>query len=112
MLCLFFSCPPPFRAWAGGSRAAGSTQSDAIRNIIGSVWDFPITTPEQGAVYGAFVHPANNESQLFRVNDSALIEIGAGDGVTFDASRVVPTSNENRPINTALPVVLYLGQCI
>ena len=101
-----------FRAWAGGSRAAGSTQSDAIRNIIGSVWDFPITTPEQGAVYGAFVHPANNESQLFRVNDSALIEIGAGDGVTFDASRVVPTSNENRPINTALPVVLYLGQCI
>mgnify|MGYP000727235666 CR=1 FL=1 len=27
----------------------------------------------------------------------------------LDASRVVPTANENRPANVALPVALYIG---
>lgn len=30
-------------------------------------------------------------------------------GVTFDASCVVPTAEEDRPVNVALPVILYLG---
>ena len=36
-------------------------------------------------------------------------EIGYGDGVTLDVSRVVRTSTENRPTNVAVPVILYLG---
>ena len=30
-------------------------------------------------------------------------------GITFDASRIVPTATENRPVNVAIPVILYLG---
>ena len=30
-------------------------------------------------------------------------------GITFDASCVVPTAEENRPVNVAIPVILYLG---
>ena len=29
--------------------------------------------------------------------------------ITLDSSRTVPTAAENRPVNVALPVVLYLG---
>lgn len=29
--------------------------------------------------------------------------------VAMDVSRVVPTSDENRPVNVSLPVCLYLG---
>mgnify|MGYP000575093616 FL=1 len=36
-------------------------------------------------------------------------EIGYGDGVTLDVSRVVRTSTENRPVNVAVPTMLYLG---
>ena len=36
-------------------------------------------------------------------------EIGYGDGVTLDVSRVVQTSTENRPVNVAVPTMLYLG---
>lgn len=28
---------------------------------------------------------------------------------SFNASRVVPTAEENRPVNVAVPVILYLG---
>ena len=30
-------------------------------------------------------------------------------GITLDASRIVPTATENRPVNVAIPVILYLG---
>ena len=30
--------------------------------------------------------------------------------VEFKASRVVQTAEENRPVNIALPVILYLGE--
>lgn len=30
--------------------------------------------------------------------------------LVFDASRVVPTADENRPLNDAQPVAIYLGR--
>lgn len=36
-------------------------------------------------------------------------EIQAPGGLSFESSRVVPTAEENRPTNVALPVALYLG---
>lgn len=30
--------------------------------------------------------------------------------ITLDSSRTVPTAAENRPVNTAIPVILYLGE--
>lgn len=100
----------PFRAWVQGiSRGAGSIQTDAVRNITGAVWDFPVTFTDYNSVTGAFGFPAVSGSALFHTKDSTIERIGPDDGVSFDASRVVPTADENRPTNIAVPFILYLG---
>ena len=74
------------------SGALGEVQGDAIRNIYGK---FSTETPSR------------EMSDLFTQYD------GPGDGngddgwsadprIIFDASRVVPTATENRPVNTAV----------
>lgn len=101
------------RAWDDGrgvdaNRLLGSYQGDAIRNITG---------------WFAANGPANSTFGLLQANDigSALdgafkvgqdlgllegTQVGSKVGntkpVAFDASRVVPTANENRPRNIAL----------
>ena len=71
----------------------GMIQGDAIRNITGSSGD----SPNSGAYYyGALAGGAGGARKF------------AGEGlrgrsaINFDASRVVPTANENRPVNTAV----------
>ena len=99
-----------FRAWTGGWRGAGSSQSDAMQNITGAIWDFPVTAPMTFlATSGAFTRPGSTESALLQSLYSSMNEIGYGDGVTLDVSRVVRTSTENRPVNAAVPTMLYLG---
>ena len=110
VLCVFSICLPPFRAWTGGWRGAGSSQSDAMQNITGAIWDFPVTAPMTFlATSGAFTRPGSTESALLQSLYSSMNEIGYGDGVTLDVSRVVRTSTENRPVNVAVPTMLYLG---
>ena len=99
-----------FRGWTGGWRGAGSSQSDAMQNITGAIWDFPVTAPMTFlATSGAFTRPGSTESALLQSLYSSMNEIGYGDGVTLDVSRVVRTSTENRPVNVAVPTMLYLG---
>lgn len=88
-----------FRAWTGGSRTAGSAQEDAIRNITGKLGEILHTEFFDGAFYigsttGMRSYPEGGFSAGFPF---------------FDISRVVPTANENRPANVALPVALYLA---
>lgn len=71
----------------------GMVQGDAIRNITGSSGD----SPNSGAYYyGALAGGAGGARKF------------AGEGlrgrsaINFDASRVVPTAEENRPVNTAV----------
>ena len=71
----------------------GMIQGDAIRNITGSSGD----SPHSGAYYyGAFAGGAGGARKF------------AGEGlrgrsaINLDASRVVPTAPENRPVNTAV----------
>lgn len=85
------------RGWDDGrgadaGRALGSPQGDAIRNITGQTsharsWG--------GAISGAFYQSGDL---------SAPSGSGSANGTTstFDAARVVPTANENRPRNVAL----------
>ncbi len=93
-----------FRAWTGGAgREAGSWQVDAIRNIIGqlgSIWSYKNTLP--GGT-GALSWTTSGEGG-FAASSKITMQ-----GITFDASCVVPTAEENRPVNVALPVALYLG---
>ena len=94
------SCDEQFsRGWTGGSRTAGSAQEDAIRNIAGKLGETIHTELFDGAFYIGST-----------TGTRSYPEGGYTAGFPFlDASRVVPTANENRPANVALPVALYIG---
>ena len=100
----FLPRPAPFRAWTlGAGREAGEWQADAIRNIIGqlvSIWSYQDALP--GGT-GALSWTTSGEGG-FTANSKSTMQ-----GITFDASRIVPTATENRPVNVAIPVILYLG---
>ena len=92
-----------FRAWTGGGgREAGSTQGDAIREIYGS-FTRPLAPSDAGAA-GAFSSITRANYLFQRAQGESMAE------VEFKASRVVQTAEENRPVNIALPVILYLGE--
>ena len=93
------------RGWDDGrgvdaGRQLLSSQGDAIRNIegfadggIGMSFD---------AIRGAF-YDAGTRSTTMANNTTA---IGKTDDLGFDASRVVPTANENRPRNIAFNYIV------
>ena len=82
------------RGHGGNSAALGVQQGDAIRNITGKFGfdDQFAWNGYDGAFADAGYAPygAANEKREF------------GAAVIFDASRVVPTAEENRPVNTAV----------
>jgi hypothetical protein len=86
------------RFWDDGrgvdaGRALGSFQGDAIRNITGFV---SMAGGFFDDAIGAFALNGNTASSSPTQNN------GHADDFSFDASRVVPTANENRPRNIAL----------
>jgi len=76
-------------------RDMGSAQSDAIRNITGTLSMSSGGFFDSGSGALAPATSTNGKATAGTVNGSA-------DDFTFDASRVVPTANENRPRNVAL----------
>lgn len=74
-------------------RGLGSFQGDAIRNIVGYV---SMAGGFFDGVNGAFAAHGDTASSSPTQNN------GHSDDFSFDASRVVPTANENRPRNIAL----------
>ena len=95
------------RGWDDGRgidsrRALGSGQSDAIRNITGK-----LDSGQNGALQ---LFDYIETTGAFGVEKSWKQWTAEGNGgndnipraITFDASRVVPTANENRPRNIAL----------
>ncbi|WP_228286720.1 phage tail protein [Pectobacterium carotovorum] len=103
------------RGWDDGrgvdaGRALMSAQGDAIRNITGSLFygydaDGKIkTNSSAGALY-------YDESEKLRDTDIYLSVVNSGDANAWyrsklDASRVVPTANENRPRNIAFNYIV------
>ncbi|WP_141108523.1 phage tail protein, partial [Campylobacter concisus] len=86
------------RGTGGNAAALGTVQGDAIRNITGSIITRSNTDGSiqaQGAFGG-------------EVNSSWWAQMTRGSGITinFDASRTVPTANENRPYNMAVVVLI------
>lgn len=84
-----------FLRGAGGNAATiGTEQEDAIRNIVGTFY---------AANYGGAA-PSGVFRRSYLANGS--VQGGATvlphTGETFDASNVVPTANENRPVNFAV----------
>lgn len=82
------------------SAALGELQGDAIRNITGHLGYLTDTTddnPIERSFSGVFYYYHGGGRQDIRAGDDRARLSGG-----FDASRVVPTSNENRPVNRAV----------
>ena len=89
------------RGTGGNAAALGVAQGDAMRNITGSL----------SAIYNT-TQAGNGAGVLnFSTTSAYVASLSAGDGrvgVEFNASRVVPTADENRPVNVALlPCIVY-----
>ena len=100
-----------FRAWTSGAgREAGSWQSDAIRELSGR-----IDLSRMGSAYTSEASPSTGVLQSEKdslpglLTSNSASEFWMWGKASFSASRVAPTAEENRPLNIALPVVLYLG---
>ena len=100
------------RGTGGNAAALGERQGDAIRNITGYFIDY-IFQPEaaiggQYAQNGRGVFKRGNDINKYgsslTINSSARQDPtpAVSDGMIFDASTVVPTAAENRPVNVAL----------
>lgn len=83
-----------------GGRGWCSWQDDAIRNITGRFWGFDV----QGSFGGDGAYYVSSRGNW---NDSGGdYQSDYGRNMSFDASRVVPTANENRPKNMAFPLYI------
>ncbi|WP_350238882.1 tail fiber protein [Pectobacterium colocasium] len=92
------------RGWDDGrgvdaSRALLSAQGDAIRNIIGTIGQLNdrVNTTETTGVF---------DVNRYTGSSAGLTGGQGGRIVTFDASKVVPTANENRPRNIAFNYIV------
>ena len=83
------------RGRGGNSAALGVQQSDAIRNIVGSS-----PTMTGGGRYDQ-TSGAISAHVWYYQSANTLGGPGMTYGLNFDASRVVPTAEENRPVNMA-----------
>jgi microcystin-dependent protein len=87
-------CGMFLRGTGGNAAPLGQRQGDAIRNIVGDVspsWAGDVTVKPTGAFSGSY----KNRSREATNNNN-------GWNLNFDASKVVPTANENRPVNYAV----------
>nr|WP_315903411.1 tail fiber protein [Photorhabdus kleinii] len=86
-------------------RVCGTWQGDAIRNITGRLdvrldGKFSIVNDASGS----FTQTRDASSGLYCMQEANYVR--GADNVTFDASRVVPTANENRPRNVAFNYIV------
>ncbi|AOR59441.1 phage tail protein [Pectobacterium parmentieri] len=92
------------RGWDDGrgadaGRALLSAQGDAIRNIVGTIGQLNdrVNTTETAGVFDANKYTGAH---------AGLAGGNGGRIVTFDASKIVPTANENRPRNIAFNYIV------
>ena len=84
------------RGLGGNSASLGELQGDAIRNITGEI-NVEVRSVASKYAYGAFYIGQDTD-----VGDDREGNWGEGFRAKFDASRVVPVAEENRPINKAV----------
>ncbi|QCD44459.1 phage tail protein [Campylobacter mucosalis] len=92
-----------FRSVGGNAAALGTAQTDAIRNITGMASLIDYELRDNLYFNGAF---ASNNTHT-TTNGTEQSASGAKHlDVKFDASKVVPTANENRPYNMSVVVLI------
>ncbi len=100
-------------------RALGSYQGDAMRRIQGSIFDLVYQDISFQGVNGVFYMDDSYRNAKTGLLDSKNLRISGtpingplketGDGIHLDTSRVVPTGEETRGMNTAFH--LRLNNC-
>ena len=99
MLCLFYSCPPRFRAWTGGGdREAGSWQSDALQSHEHDI-------PTYAGISGTRATLIDDKGNLNQSN----ITLDVGRFYTYPTGPSGRIAAESRPVNISVPAILYLG---
>ncbi|MCX8581165.1 prophage tail fiber N-terminal domain-containing protein [Gilliamella sp. B3482] len=98
------------RAVNGTTRQVGSTEDDAIRNIKGAIPN----GPGRAVIGHENITKGEHDGAMSVYHcDDDWLQVGPRRMrwafFDFDASRVVPTANENRPINIGLTPAIYLG---
>lgn len=93
------------RSIGGNAAPIGTAQNDAIRNITGKL------NSEWGGVKTRFFNKGvgvfeNTPSSIARIYGEGVSRGMEYADVDFDASRVVPTANENRPYNMSVVVLI------
>lgn len=83
-------------------RALGSAQRDAIRNITGTTMDALIPSIVPTTHTGAFSPTQLDDHAISHIANQTNAAYAYKSITSFDASRVVPTADENRPKNIAL----------
>ena len=83
------------------NRGILSFQDDAIRNIYGEISPISESFGANPIATGAFRYFEKHTDHT-----PIHIDVGCVGGVTFDASRVVPTANETRPRNLAFMYIV------
>ena len=87
------------RGTGGNAATIGTVQQDAIRNITAKMTQNIGETSSQ--LSGAFKRTSYTNRTA--ANSTPYLGVGA---LEFDASLVVPTANENRPLNMAVVVLI------
>ncbi|EDO5059264.1 phage tail protein, partial [Salmonella enterica subsp. enterica serovar Poona] len=107
------------RGWDDGrgtdsGRTLLTAQGDAIRNITGVQ---SLAVPYNGASTGVFFNNGKNANEGVYADGSPISDApnpidgstgpgSSGEKIYFDASKVVPTANENRPRNVAFNYIV------
>ena len=98
------------RGTGGNAAALGVAQGDAIRNITGEVFK----NGGAGPLVLARISELSQTGALAVTSERTTPYSVAGEAAplanncSFDASRIVPTAAENRPVNVALlPCIVY-----
>lgn len=107
------------RGWDDGrgtdsGRALLTAQGDAIRNITGVQ---SLAVPYNGASTGVFFNNGKNANEGVYADGSHISDApnpvdgstgpgSSGEKIYFDASKMVPTANENRPRNVAFNYIV------
>ena len=93
------------RGKGSSGRSVGSFEGDAIRNIVGKFGglvplNYTLTGKSEGSLYESY------QNQSWSIAGANYLATATP---SFDASRVVPTSHENRPKSLTELVCIYHG---
>ena len=93
----------------GNAPSLAQTQEDAIRNISGTYYSHGNSNKDSGRATTATGAFSEGSVQANGLRSSALAGTLSAP-MNFDASNVVPTANENRPVNLGVNIFIKINK--